>query len=146
MLHVAKSSSESAESEWLRRVATWDDQEADAEIRRGLPVRVAAELQELLRLTDEETAHIIGRSRSTYARYRSQDKDLGTAESERAVRLTRLLGLAAETFGSLSKAVDWMRETNAALGGNVPLEMAETDPGATIVRDLLLGLQHGHPA
>jgi hypothetical protein len=24
--------------------------------------------------------------------------------------------------------------------------MAETDPGARVVRDLLRGLQHGHPA
>jgi uncharacterized protein (DUF2384 family) len=36
-----------------------------------------------------------------------------------------------------------MQEPNRALDGETPLEMAETDPGATTVRDLLLGVQHG---
>jgi uncharacterized protein (DUF2384 family) len=36
-----------------------------------------------------------------------------------------------------------MQEPNRALDGETPLEMAETDPGATMVRDLLLGVQHG---
>lgn len=106
---------------------------------------IASHLQELLGLTDEEAAHLIGRSRSTYARYRSAQKDLGTAEAERAVRYACLLALAAETLGSLEEATDWMHEQNYALGGRAPLDMAETDPGARVVRDLLLGLQHGHP-
>lgn len=130
---------------WLGRVAGWDDAQADAEIRQGLPVGLAAHLQELLGLTDEEAAHLIGRSRSTYARYRNAGRDLGTAEAERAVRFARLIALAAETFGSLGEAVDWMREANYALGGQTPYAMAETDPGARVVRDLLIGLQHGHP-
>lgn len=134
-----------SKSAWLRRVATWDDAQADARIRQGLPVDLAVHLQELLELTDDEAAHLIGRSRSTYARYRNKDKTLGTAEAERAVRFAQLLLLAAETFGSLEEARSWMRESNHALGGRAPFDMAETDPGARVVSDLLLGLQHGHP-
>jgi putative toxin-antitoxin system antitoxin component (TIGR02293 family) len=66
-------------------------------------------------------------------------------EAERALRYAQLLALAAETFGSLSEAKAWMRERNHALGGETPLRLSETDPGAEIVRDLLTGLQHGHP-
>ena len=128
---------------WLALVAGWDDQEADAEIRHGLSVDLVTHLQQILDLTDEEAAHLIGRSRSTYARYRKSGKDLGVPEAERAVRYARLLALAAETFGSLGKARRWMREPNYALGGATPLQLAETDPGATIVREQLLGVQHG---
>lgn len=128
---------------WLARVAAWDDQEADEEIRHGLSVELVTHLQQLLDLTDEAAARLIGRSRSTYARYRDAGKDLGVPEAERAVRYARLLALAAETFGSLDEARRWMGESNYALGGAVPLELAETDPGATIVRDQLLGMQHG---
>lgn len=131
---------------WLGRVAGWDDAQADVEIRKGLPVGLPSHLQELLELTDEEAAHLIGRSRSTYVRYRKACRDLGTAEAERAVRFARLITLAAETLGSLPEAVDWMRESNYALGGQIPYILAETDPGARVVRDLLLGIQHGHPA
>lgn len=128
---------------WLSRVADWNDQEADAAIRQGLSIDLVAHLQQLLNLTDEEAAHLIGRSRSTYARYRNSGRDLGIPEAERAVRYARLLTLAAKTFGSLGEARAWMRESNYALGDAVPLELAETDPGATIVRDQLFGMQHG---
>jgi putative toxin-antitoxin system antitoxin component (TIGR02293 family) len=134
------------EHPWLERVAAWDDAEADAQIRKGLSVDLAVYLQKTLDLTDADTAHLLGRSRSTYARYRNAGKDLGTAEAERAVRFARLLARAAETFGSVAEAADWMHESNYRLGGARPLEMAETDPGARVVRDLLCGLQHGHPA
>ena len=131
---------------WLGKISSWDDAEADRKIRGGLPIRIATHLQSLLDLTDEEAAHLIGRSRSTYARYRNDDRPLGTAEAERAVRFAQLLALAADTFGSLEEAKDWMKEDNYSLGGEKPFEMAETDPGARVVRDLLYGLQYGHPA
>ena len=137
--------SEVLEDPWLERVAQWDEMEADRRIRNGLPIEIATHLQSLLDLSDEEAAHLIGRSRSTYARYRNAGRTLGPADSERAVRFAQLLVLAAETFGSLEDGAAWMQEENYALGGESPLKLAETDPGARVVRDLLLGLQHGHP-
>ncbi len=100
-------------------------------------------LQELLGLTGAQAARLIGRSRSTYSRHRNQDKELGGPEAERAVRYARLLALAAEAFGSLENAAAWMQEPNRALDDDTPMDMAETDPGSTMGRDLLLGVQHG---
>ena len=131
--------------QWLDRVSSWDEQQADAEIRRGLPVSLIMAIKQLLDMNDEEAASVIGRSRSTFSRYRKQGKDLGVPEAERAVRFARLVGEAAETFGSLGEAKRWMREPNYALGGETPVHMAETDPGAQIVRDLLVGLKYGFP-
>ena len=138
-----QTSSPETEDDWVRRVADWDDATANVKIRQGLPIALVVRLQELLGLTDEQAARLIGRSRSTYSRHRNQEKTLGVAEAERAVRYARLLALAAETFGSLEDAAAWMQEPNLALGDDTPLEMAETDPGATMVRDLLLSVQHG---
>jgi putative toxin-antitoxin system antitoxin component (TIGR02293 family) len=131
------------ENDWVRRVASWDDATANAEIRQGISIDLVVRLQELLNLTDEQAARLIGRSRSTYSRHRNQDTELGVPEAERAVRYARLLASAAETFGSLEDAAAWMQEPNPALDDDTPLDMAETDPGATMVRDLLLGVQHG---
>ena len=133
------------EDPWLARVARWDDAEADEQVRSGLSIELATHLQSLLGLTDEETADLMGRSRSTYTRYRNADRSLGPVEAERTVRVARILALAAVTFGSISTAKSWMREENYALGEKTPLEMAETDFGARVVRDLLRGIEHGHP-
>lgn len=130
---------------WLGRVDRWDDVEADAAIREGLSIDLATHLQKLLDLTDEEAARLIGRSRSTYARFRNAGRDLGMAEAERAVRLAQLIALAAKTFGSLNEALSWMHESNYALGGRLPFDLAETDPGARLVRNLLYGILQGHP-
>ena len=133
------------EDRWLNRISGWDDARTDREIRTGLPVDLVKHLQQLLNLTDEQAAQIIGRSRSTYSRYRSENKTLGIPEAERAIRYAQLLTLAAETFGSLAEALDWICEPNYALNNEAPLQTAETGPGAEMVRELLLGMQHGFP-
>lgn len=132
-------------SAWLRRIASWDDAEADRHIREGLPARLASDLQQVMELTDEEAAHLIGRSRSTYARCQNQGRMLQPAEAERAVRFADLLARAALVFGDLGEAATWMLENNYALGDRSPFDLAETDPGARLVRDLLVGMERGHP-
>jgi len=122
-----------------------NDTKADAQIRAGYPVDAATHLQELLELTDAEMADILGRSRRTYARYRSGGRRLGLPESERLFRYLRLLAQAEDVFGTREKAAWWMKEPNAALEGRTPIEVALTSPGATVVEELLAGLEHGFP-
>jgi putative toxin-antitoxin system antitoxin component (TIGR02293 family) len=122
-----------------------NDTDADNQIREGYPVEVAVRLQEVLDLSDERMAEILGRSRRTYRRYRNAEKRLGLSESERLFRYLRLLSRAEEVFGDREKAAWWMNEPNAALDGRVPVEVALTAPGAEIVEDLLGGLEHGFP-
>ena len=124
---------------------TRSDTDADTEIRGGYPVSVAEELQSVLELTDAEMAQVLGRSRRTYTRYRGQGKQLGLPESERVFRYVRLLRRATDIFGSEEKAAWWMNESNAALGGRTPFDAALTAPGASLVDDLLAGLEHGFP-
>lgn len=130
---------------WIAQVASLDRQKADEMIRSGLPFDYVSGLQELLNLTDDEAALLIGRSRRTYSRYRNDNRDLGAPEAERVVRLARLVALAAEVFGSIEEARSWMREPNLALRGRAPIKLAETAPGASIVRELLEGSQRGYP-
>ena len=122
-----------------------NDTDADDQIREGYSIDVAVRLQEVLGLSDEMMAEILGRSRRTYRRYRNADKRLGLSESERLFRYLRLLSRAEEVFGSQEKAAWWMNEPNAALDGREPVEVALSTPGAVVVEDLLGGLDHGFP-
>lgn len=119
--------------------------DADDQIRKGYSIEVAVRLQEVLDLSDETMAEILGRSRRTYRRYRNAEKRLGLSESERLFRYLRLLSRAEEVFGDCEKAAWWLNEPNAALDGRVPVEVALTAPGAEIVEDLLGSLEHGFP-
>lgn len=132
-------------------VESWDDLcvandvDADAQIRDGYPVSVATRLQEVLGLSDAQMADVLGRSRRTYTRYRSENKRLGLPESERLFRYLRLLEKGRAVFGSEEKAAWWMGTPNPALDGRTPVEVALTAPGSAVVEELLAGIEHGFP-
>ena len=122
-----------------------NDTAADTQIREGYPVRAAVELQKVLGLSDAQMAEVLGRSRRTFARYRSEKKRLGLPESERLFRYLRLLDKGAAVFGAEEKAAWWMKAENPALGGRTPVEVALTAPGAALVEELIGGIEHGAP-
>jgi len=132
---------------WLGTALEWNDADADRHIREGIPIGLATHLQSLLDLSNEEAAQLLlGRSRSTYSRYRNDGRLLQGAKAERTVRFARIIALSAETVGSIREAVKWMRERIYGLGGEKPIELAETEPGARMVRNLLHRTQHGIPS
>jgi putative toxin-antitoxin system antitoxin component (TIGR02293 family) len=129
---------------WLGTVLDWNNADADRHIREGISVDLATHLQSLLDLNNKEAAQLLlGRSRSTYSRYRNERRLLQGAKAERTVRFARILALAADTVGSIEEAIKWMREPVYGLGGERPIELAETEPGARMVRNVLHRAQHG---
>jgi len=114
-------------------------------IREGLPAEALSWLKENLDLTAEELAGVIHVSRRTMSR-RKKEGRLKPDESERALRLIRLYRRAVEVLGGRTEATGWLREENFALGGETPLEFADTEPGARRVEHLLGQIEHGIPA
>jgi putative toxin-antitoxin system antitoxin component (TIGR02293 family) len=58
-------------------------------------------------------------------------------ESDRAVRLARIQSLAEETFADAGKANLWLRKQLAELGGETPLNVAQTEAGARVIETIL---------
>lgn len=69
---------------------------------------------------------------------------LSTEESERVVRLASLYEKAFALFnGDVPGARQWMSRSQKALGGESPLDYAETELGAREVENLIGRLEHG---
>lgn len=119
-----------------------DESAAIAAIREGLPAESFDWLKEQLDLTASKLADALHVSRRTVSR-RKKEGRLGSGESERLLRLTRLYRRAAEVLGGPEEARDWMREPNFALGEDTPLHFADTEPGARRVEQLLGQIEHG---
>jgi putative toxin-antitoxin system antitoxin component (TIGR02293 family) len=68
---------------------------------------------------------------------------LSPEQSDRLVRVLRVLSEAEETFGARERAHAWLRRPTSALGGQTPLELLDTDVGARRVEDLLGRISHG---
>ncbi len=110
-------------------------------VRRGLPVGAVQAVLDSGWLTAAELDRVV-LPRKTLANRRK----LGTLtpeQSDRLVRVARVLAAAEETFGSREKAGRWLRRPTAALADERPLELLDTDEGARAVETLLGRIAHG---
>lgn len=110
-------------------------------VRRGLPADAVQFVLNTGRLTLAELDRIV-LPRKTLANRRK----LGTLtpeQSDRLVRVARVLATAEETFGTREKAGAWLRRPTSALAGEAPLDLLDTDEGARTVGMLLGRIAHG---
>jgi putative toxin-antitoxin system antitoxin component (TIGR02293 family) len=110
-------------------------------VRRGLPIGAVQFVLDTGRLTLAELDGIV-MPRKTLANRRK----LGTLtpeQSDRLVRVARVLAAAEETFGSQEKAGAWLRRPTVALAGERPLNLLDTDEGSREVETLLGRISHG---
>ena len=110
-------------------------------VRRGLPVESVQFMLDSGRLTSAEMDDVV-LPRKTLANRRR----LGTLtpdQSDRLVRVARVIAAAEETFGDRQKAADWLRRPTSALAGETPLGLLDTDEGAREVESLLGRIAHG---
>ena len=69
---------------------------------------------------------------------------LTTEESDRLVRIARLVGMAHELMGGEGEAARrWLAEGHELLEGESPLERASTEAGGREVEQLIGRLRHG---
>ncbi len=111
-------------------------------IKKGLPFSDLEALRRRLNVSAEQIAKVIGMSLSTLNR-KKKEGTLSQYQSEKVVRLGQLYAKAVETFEEEELATQWMKAPAKALGGETPLEYAETEIGAREVENLLGRLEHG---
>ncbi len=116
--------------------------EALVRIRQGLPVDEFEALSAMLEMPPEAFAQVLGISRSTLMRRRKAGR-LDMQESDRLVRYARLFGQAVHVLREEPAAARWMKRSARALGGETPLQFAETEIGAREVERVLGRIEHG---
>jgi len=109
-------------------------------VREGFPVEVIDNMRASGRLTVGEVHRVIAPAR-TLAHRRKQGR-LNQEQSERALRVAEVLARAEQVFGR-EKAHRWLRRPTAALEGETPLDLLDTQPGAEAVLNLLGRIDHG---
>ena len=113
-------------------------------IRRGVVAGIYLQLKECLEISDQRLSSVVRISQRTIKRRLGEGR-FHPDESERLVRVARLTERAQEVFEDLEGAREWLKSSQFALGGKIPLEYADTEPGAQIVEDLLGRMEHGTP-
>ncbi len=74
----------------------------------------------------------------------ARNERLSVEESDRALRLARIVALADIVFGEHAKALDWLRVPKKQFKGMCALEMVRTEAGARLVEELLTRVDEGY--
>jgi putative toxin-antitoxin system antitoxin component (TIGR02293 family) len=85
---------------------------------------------------------------------RSRKELLTLEESDRVIRLLRVLRATEAVYGSRERALEWLRRPNPRLdpalrnvlfarGGRTPLSLLTTEVGARMVEELLMQISEG---
>jgi putative toxin-antitoxin system antitoxin component (TIGR02293 family) len=111
-------------------------------IRKGFPSKALDSFGTNISATNAELALMLGISVRALAGRRRKGI-LTTHESERILRVARVVGRAEKVFGDLAKGLEWLKSPNGSLGGVSPISLLDTYTGADWVMDTLGRVEHG---
>jgi putative toxin-antitoxin system antitoxin component (TIGR02293 family) len=126
----------------LRRKVTSDEQ-LRMLTREGLPANALPTLAEKLAVEKRALAKVVGISERTLSRRLANHSRLSAEESDRMVRVARVMAHAIDTFGSETKASSWLRTPNLVLADQAPLDLLDTDAGVRQVETVLGRIEYG---
>ena len=113
-------------------------------VEARLPVRTITALIKGGLTEDEIYSLII--PRRTLSHRKTKRDPLTREESDRAVRVGRVLALAEGVFGEKPKALSWLRKSKRYFKNRPPLELLSTDAGSRAVEELLYQIDYGMAA
>jgi putative toxin-antitoxin system antitoxin component (TIGR02293 family) len=111
--------------------------------REGLPAHILPAMAVELSMDRAAVAKVAGISGRTLSRRIASHSRLSAEESDRMVRLARVLALANETLGDRLKVSRWLQTPNRVLQGNTPFELLDTDAGVQSVETVLGRIAYG---
>jgi len=113
------------------------------QLEAGFPFDALRKFEANSGVASAELVSILGIPERTLARRRTAGR-LAPEESERLLRISSVFEKAVELFDDdVASAVQWLTTQKKALGGEIPLRYARTEPGAREVENLIGRLEYG---
>ncbi|HEX7359287.1 MAG TPA: antitoxin Xre/MbcA/ParS toxin-binding domain-containing protein [Bryobacteraceae bacterium] len=115
--------------------------EITQKVERGFPIKSV----DFLRgegVTFTEVHEVVLPARTLKHR-KDKRQALSAEESDRTLRLARILTLADHVFGNHEKALSWLRGENRLLGSRTPIKMLRSETGGDLVRQMLYQIDEG---
>lgn len=141
-----------AQPDWLGLEAAANNAEVLAMVERRFP---PSTVDSLLGLGFERTeVHSVVLPARTLQHRRSRKELLTVEESDRVIRMLRILRATEAVYESRVRALDWLRRSNPRLepapldvlfarSGRTPISLLTTETGARMVEELLGQIAHG---
>lgn len=111
--------------------------------RNGFPATVIPHLSRRLAMDRKQVNDLVGIADRTLARRIAGHGVLTALQSDRILRLARVYVFTMDVIGDEEKATRWLKTPSAALGGQRPMELLDTDLGVQKVTSILGRIAHG---
>ena len=108
---------------------------------KGLPTDSISYLREK-GLTFSEVSEIVISPRTLKHR-KARGEQLSVEETDRMLRVARIILLADQVFGNHEKALTWLRQVDERINDRIPLSMLHTESGGRLVENLLWQIDEG---
>ena len=108
-----------------------------------LPVKSLQKMQSAGYLSSGEIHSLVVPAR-TLSHRKTRGEPLSIDESDKLVRVARLMEQAFNTFGDPDKALAWLRQQSPRFDGQSPLELAQTEHGGRLIEEALIQLDEGY--
>lgn len=113
------------------------------QVRAGLPASTVTMLAKVLSLQRAQVAKCLNIPSRTLSRRLASKSRLTHEESDRTLRMARVVALASEILGTEEKASHWMVAPNRALNGKRPFDQLDTELGVRSVEEVLYSIAYG---
>jgi putative toxin-antitoxin system antitoxin component (TIGR02293 family) len=110
-------------------------------VEKGLSTDTLALLKQK-GLTFSEISEIVISPRTLKHR-RARGEHLSHEETDRLVRVARIVAQAESVFGNHGKALLWLRTADDRIEGRTPLSMLHTDAGGRLIESMLWQIDEG---
>lgn len=126
------------------RISALSDKDMATAVRNRLPLSDLAELREAGLKEAEIDALVIPQRTRRHRALKS--KLLTVDESDKVMRVTRIMSRAFEVFDETDRAMAWLRKPLRELGGETPLMMSGTEAGGRVIENILAQIAWGAAA
>lgn len=112
-------------------------------VSSGLPSLALKQVAAALGLQPAKVSPMVNIAKKTMERRLKDGARLKPHESERVARLMRVIARATDVLNDEDNARRWLNRPMKVLGGQTPLALCATEPGAREVEQVLGRLEHG---
>lgn len=110
-------------------------------VESGLPTASLSCLKEKGLSFSEIAATVI--APRTLKHRNARGENLSDEETDRLVRVARILSLAEKVFGNHAKALLWLRTADDRIGNRTPVSMLRTEAGGRLIEGMLWQIDDG---
>jgi putative toxin-antitoxin system antitoxin component (TIGR02293 family) len=114
-----------------------------AQVRAGIPAATVTMLADSLSIKRDQVATRLNIPPRTLSRRLATKSRLTHDESDRTLRMAKVVALANEVLGAEDKTSRWMVAPNRALGGKIPFDQLDTELGVQSVEQILYAIAYG---